>query len=231
MGFDFTFDYPSLGIKEQDYLKELGYGNKEPPKQVVDILHFYDQGFRDNLKLSCAFIIIDGKCTGSSIVLKENVLHVGNVLGRLLKGSEHFAVFAATAGMYFQEYYDEMEKGDNMLQLFILDVMGTCIVEKTGDLMEQYLEQEMELKRHTARFSPGYCGWALTEQKEIFRLLGKYRCGISLEETCLMYPLKSISGVIGIGNEVVERKYGCDICSLTTCYKRNNRKKYYDTYK
>ena len=49
--------------------------------------------------------------------------------------------------------------------------------------------------------------------------------GITINESCLMQPIKSVSGIIGIGDEVRKRSYGCDICNSTSCAYRNIRKK------
>ena len=99
------------------------------------------------------------------------------------------------------------------------------LAEKAGDRMERLLEKELGGERHTNRLSPGYCGWHLTGQKTLFRLMGGSPCGISLSDVCLMTPIKSISGIIGIGPEVDEKKYGCQYCELETCYKRKRKKK------
>lgn len=45
-------------------------------------------------------------------------------------------------------------------------------------------------------------------------------CGIELTESSLMYPIKSVSGIIGIGSRVERKPYGCTICRNTACYKR-----------
>ncbi|MDR1340261.1 MAG: hypothetical protein LBK58_09455 [Prevotellaceae bacterium] len=103
---------------------------------------------------------------------------------------------------------------------YILDIMGTAIVEKVGDCIESKLEKSLPDMLHTHRFSPGYCSWHLTEQRNFFSLLGDRPCGISLSDVCLMNPIKSISGIIGVGKEVQTRKYACQYCELETCYKR-----------
>lgn len=220
MAHDFVFDYPSLGLTTDDYLKEIGYRKSEPQPEVLELIRGYEQLFTDNLTTSCTFVLTGGECLDEKIVPDgTDGLSVGTILGNLLKKSERFAIFAATAGERFQAYYNEVKERNELLLLFILDIMGSCIVEKTGDLMEQCLENIIQPCKHTARFNPGYCGWPLTDQQKVFRLLGGHPCGISLSDACLMYPLKSISGVIGIGGEVSERKYGCNLCNLETCYK------------
>ena len=35
-----------------------------------------------------------------------------------------------------------------------------------------------------------------------------------------MLPVKSVSGVIGLGDEVENKPYGCAICMNKNCYKR-----------
>jgi hypothetical protein len=51
------------------------------------------------------------------------------------------------------------------------------------------------------RFSPGYCGWDLTAQRGLFEALQPAEIGITLSESCLMRPLKSISGVFIAGEK------------------------------
>jgi hypothetical protein len=60
----------------------------------------------------------------------------------------------------------------------------------------------------------------LTEQRKLFRLLGGNPCEIALSDVCLMTPIKSISGIIGLGKAVQTGIYACRYCELETCYKR-----------
>ena len=73
------------------------------------------------------------------------------------------------------------------------------------------------------RYSPGYCGWALSEQKRFFALFPENHCGIKLSDSCLMDPIKSVSGVIGFGRNVKKTAYECQMCELTTCIYRKIR--------
>ncbi|UCE26659.1 MAG: hypothetical protein JSW52_09965, partial [Candidatus Coatesbacteria bacterium] len=49
------------------------------------------------------------------------------------------------------------------------------------------------------RYSPGYCGWDISGQKKLFEYLKPNDVGITLRESYLMEPLKSVSGVIVAG--------------------------------
>ena len=77
----------------------------------------------------------------------------------------------------------------------------------------------------TNRYSPGYCGWDVSEQKKLFKILPEKFCGIELTDSCLMHPIKSVSGIIGIGKSVKFNEYTCNLCDEADCLYRNLRHK------
>ena len=89
-------------------------------------------------------------------------------------------------------------------------------------LMQNDLEEQMskEGKKITNRFSPGYCGWNVSEQHKLFSLLPGNFCGIRLTESALMDPVKSVSGIIGIGPDVRRMPYTCSLCDMKNCIYR-----------
>ena len=78
--------------------------------------------------------------------------------------------------------------------------------------------------KHTNRFSPGYCGWHVSEQQRLFSLFPTANpCGIRLTDSSLMIPIKSVSGIIGIGKNVRHLDYSCGLCNYSKCYKKRKR--------
>lgn len=210
-----------LSLTVSDIFSEMGYGKIKPEEPVRILTISIFNYILTWIKPRCSFSILNGRIEENTICLEKNeTLETGTVITSLLKGSTRFALFTATVGEAFQQYQEELSREGDLLKIFIADIIGTCIVEKTGDYMEYLLKQELRGARHTNRLSPGYCGWHLTGQKQLFRLQGENPCGIYLSDVCLMKPIKSISGIIGIGNDVDEKKYGCQYCELETCYKR-----------
>ena len=71
-------------------------------------------------------------------------------------------------------------------------------------------------------FSPGYGDLPLDLQREIFAALDcPKRIGVSLNESLLMSPSKSVSAIIGLGGEANERcTHNCALCTLTNCLYR-----------
>ena len=199
----------------------MGYRKQQPEEQIVELTESLLEEIRNIAAPACTFKLYSGRIDGETVCLDEGArLQVGAILSSLMQGSECFAIFAATAGNSFQQYQDELKKENDLLNIYVADTIGSCIAEAAGDYMEGMLEKELEGLQHTNRFSPGYCGWHLSGQKEIFRLLDGKPCDIALSDVCLMKPIKSISGIIGIGANVEEKIYGCRYCELETCYKR-----------
>jgi hypothetical protein len=72
----------------------------------------------------------------------------------------------------------------------------------------------LDAERGMLRFSPGYCGWDLTAQRALFESLRPEAIGIFLTGSCLMQPLKSVSGVIVAGKkEIFEFDDDFSFCS------------------
>ena len=125
----------------------------------------------------------------------------------------------------FTDYARRCNQEGDYLKGYIADTYGSLIVEKAMDYIQLQLEQQMETEglHISNRYSPGYCNWDVREQELLFSLLPDNNCHITLTESCLMLPIKSVSGIIGIGKNVKKRAYGCHICHNTTCIYRRIR--------
>lgn len=49
--------------------------------------------------------------------------------------------------------------------------------------------------------------------------------GVRLTDSSLMVPIKSVSGVTGLGREVKKLEYTCGLCNYAKCYKRRKRER------
>lgn len=153
-------------------------------------------------------------------------MNIGRIISRQLRGSSAFAFFVATAGMEFEHLQEELKTEGDMVSIFIADAMGSVIAEKAADCMELALQQTLPSSglKHTNRFSPGYCGWHVSQQHLLFSHFPTPQpCGITLSDSSLMTPIKSVSGVIGIGTDVRYLDYTCGLCDYKDCYKRRRK--------
>lgn len=154
------------------------------------------------------------------------VLESGRRVTSYMKNASHLAAFVCTAGEIFSELSDEyFEKGD-FPEAFIVDSIGSVTVENAMDKIQLLLEKEMNSAgmKISNRYSPGYCEWPVIGQQVLFSLIGDNSTGVTLTESCLMQPIKSVSGIIGIGKNIKKYPYGCSICNSKSCVYRKIKK-------
>lgn len=144
-----------------------------------------------------------------------------------MEEAEKIAVFICTAGQGFSDYSRKYNKEGEYLKGYIVDTMGSVVVEKSMDFIQSELEKQVQSEgmKITNRYSPGYCNWPVDDQKLLFSLVPAHTCEISLSASCLMVPIKSVSGIIGIGRNVRKSSYSCDICNNLTCIYRKVKNK------
>lgn len=148
----------------------------------------------------------------------------GEPIASLVETAGTFAVFVATAGPELDEWGKGFFSGGDLMGGYVVDALGTVVAERACDWMEDYLQDTADALGWgvTAQYGPGYCGWHLSEQHKLFGLLPPGFCGVTLSESALMRPVKSVSGIIGMGEQAERRAHGCVICTLATCYRRKH---------
>jgi len=201
----------------------LGYGAKLPD----DILPMVTEVLNETagcFDICGGYQLFDRICfmEGGSQIRVENVEFTPNkIVYHQLKRSEQIAVFVCTAGEGISEWSKRVLSADPLNGL-IADILGSVVVEAAIDVIQKKLNDGMVRTgmKITNRYSPGYCGWHVSEQHKLFSLLPEDNCGIRLTETSLMIPIKSVSGFIGVGANVRFNPYTCDLCEATHCVYR-----------
>ena len=102
--------------------------------------------------------------------------------------------------------------------------LAAAAIEQVCDEAERLIAERVSEPYFTFRFSPGYGDYPLDTQKRLLRLLDAPRkIGLSLNDSLLLTPVKSVTAVIGLSDQPIPRgKRGCAICSLreTCAYRR-----------
>ncbi len=220
--------YDDLHISLPEIYDAMGYGTAEPDE---DVRHEIDKLLERVVPLArprFAFHLTEGELVPQRGELRigKTVFQMGGIISRQLRGSEAYALFVATAGGEYQQLQHQLEAEGDIVAMYMADSLGSVIAEKTADCMERALELAVEPKgwKHTNRFSPGYCGWHVSQQQRLFPLFPTQSpCGIHLTDSSLMIPIKSVSGVIGLGPSVRKIDYTCGLCDYAKCYRRKKR--------
>lgn len=173
-------------------------------------------------------------CPCDGVDVKNGLIHcgqtkleVGKRIASYMKEASALAVFVCTAGSLFTDLANEYLKQGDLPEAFIADAIGSVTVENAMDRIQQALETEMNLQemKISNRYSPGYCEWHVSGQQALFSLIDDNHTGVTLTASCLMQPIKSVSGIIGIGVDMQKCPYGCSICHSSTCVYRRIKHK------
>ena len=141
--------------------------------------------------------------------------------------AERLALFAVTLGRKVSDRISELMNNNDYALGVMLDAVASVGAEKTADELENRYKTEI-LKTEPAlkvlRYSPGYCGWHVSGQRKLFKRLIPDKIGISINDRCLMEPLKSISGVLVAAekeNHYFDMSYACcEDCDNYNCRDR-----------
>lgn len=220
--------YPDLNITAAEIYEQMGYGDALPDADVQAETERMISRVKEILRPQFSFFITKATLDEDNNLLTTGyaTMDIGRIISRQLRGSSAFAFFVATAGMEFEHLQEQLKAEGDMVSIFIADAMGSVIAEKAADCMELALQQTLASSglKHTNRFSPGYCGWHVSQQHLLFSHFPTPQpCGITLSESSLMTPIKSVSGIIGIGATVRHLDYTCGLCDYKDCYKRRKK--------
>ncbi|HUU85143.1 MAG TPA: vitamin B12 dependent-methionine synthase activation domain-containing protein [Phycisphaerae bacterium] len=151
-------------------------------------------------------------------------------VGDIFPRSEHLALFAATLGPEVSREITSRFESNDLAMAAMLDAAASAAADKAADVVERRfcaaLSDNGRMKPDTGvlRYSPGYCGWHISGQGRLFKYLEPEQIGISLRETYLMDPLKSVSGVIIAGpGEIHDFRStypSCTMCETHGCRQR-----------
>jgi hypothetical protein len=217
-------DVDALGLDAAMVAREMGYATGDVPEEAAAPL---------NRALAASLPLIvpqtmwlplpcEVDARADTLRVDGTTFAVGRIVRAHLKSIRAVALFVATIGTSLEQKARAIMKSGDMLEGYMMDAVGSAAAEACTDQAEAAIRAEAEAAgwKITNRLSPGYCEWPTQDQGKLFDLLPGHPCDICLTDSCLMTPIKSVSGVIGLGPDARYLDYMCSVCTLTTCYKR-----------
>ena len=154
----------------------------------------------------------------------------GSTIRNHLRGCDRDILLAATLGPAVDTLIRRtMLKG--MAEAMMTDALASGAIEQVLDLAEAEIFAGLSPTGHTWRYSPGYGDLPLDGQRDLLEVLdARKRIGLYVSESLLMTPTKSVTCLIGLGENLPESaKKSCRSCTLegkcifrqigTTCYR------------
>jgi hypothetical protein len=221
----FQIDFKDLNLSISQIENVIGFNEGDDRKFVNDIIEELLKEAEEICSIKAQYSIFENlefENTDKSVKISNVRFQIKNIVFSQIKKSDSAAVFLCTAGAEIGMRSRKAMHERDLLRSYIFDVIGSEIVEAAADIMQNELEKAAIAsgKKITNRYSPGYCGWDVAEQHRLFRLMPDNFCGIRLTESALMDPVKSISGIIGIGENVRLNPYTCNMCDMKDCIYR-----------
>ncbi len=215
---------PSVSVLE----RAMGYPAGETPGYITALIGEAYEELMPLEEIRAEYLIFDDieiDTDASTIRIQDVIFNPGRNVSGQIREAEMIALFVCTAGATISDRSRYCPPDGDLLRAYIYDVTGTMVVEKAADKMLQELRQTMEAVGCgiTNRFSPGYCGWALTGQLMLFSFFMDNYCGVMLTESALMKPVKSVSGLTGIGKNVSYHPWECQLCNDKNCIYRGRK--------
>ena len=147
-----------------------------------------------------------GCCAEEASVLLDNgtVFH-SKALARYVGEATELFLFGATLGSRVDIALRRMAL-TSVAEAGAGQAAAAALIETyCDDCCAELKKQLPEGKKLKWRFSPGYGDWALEEQKILFPVLDcAHTIGLTLTESCMMAPVKSVTAVMAITEDDVK---------------------------
>ena len=226
---EFSYSFNELDVNPAELAELLGYPDGVLPEPFSEYLSEAMKKAETLGDIRGAFYKTNDirvSVEKDKIILEGVDFAIGKTVAKEFRNSESMILFVCTAGKEISDLAQNLLMGDDPVLGYVYNVLGSLTVEAVADKIHQEIKDMAALSGEliTNRYSPGYCQWSVGDQHKLFSFFPEKCCGISLTDSALMQPIKSVSGLIGIGKTVKFRKYTCDLCSQTECFYRNRQK-------
>jgi hypothetical protein len=222
---DFAFSFHDLAITVAD-MKAISPDETQGLDDFLDVFGEILQEGPALIHAKGGYVVLDQfECLPAEIRVGDITFQTGSIIAKQFRQATKLVVFACTAGPGIRERYDAYTADGDYLKAFFVDTLGTVAVEKAMDKIHDYIRHHylQEGLHGTNRYSPGYCGWSVREQHALWSFLPTEYCGIRLTDSACMQPIKSVSGIIGLGPHARTNPYSCSICELDHCIYRRKK--------
>ena len=190
---DFSPDFKEVA-------RYLGYSRTVSPDQDVSgLMEKAADEMAAIMKPQAVFEVFDLTVGLESELSFADVSLHSRDLSRNLAGCSKVALLAATLGPQVDALIRRHSSTDPVYAS-ILQATGPMYIEELVDLVNEEIKKIAASQglKTKPRYSPGYGDVSLEVQKDFFRLLPCTRIGLTLMDTLIMAPEKSVTAFVGL---------------------------------
>ena len=220
--FEVNMNFSDLTVSKNEIVSTLGYPDRTIPVHFEDMIDEILARLPSLCKIQAGYRLLDVRKSedrNDGLFVEEKFFKLQKIVTSQLRKSEKAALFICTIGPAMETWAKKLSFEGDATRGYLVDTVASVTEEQAVDMLHDHIETQMKMRglKITNRYSPGYCDWSVSEQHLLFSFFPQNFCGITLTESALMVPIKSVSGIIGIGTSVKRVDYTCDTCGVKDC--------------
>lgn len=191
------FNSPYFEIDKKETKRYAGLRNSDFDEEIIDNAC---ELARLVIKPTGIWEIYDYDSKTQTVATTPPFKLQGNAIGKHLNGCTKVILLAATVGIDIENEITSLFKEGKYSLSLMLDAAATTAVEQNADLMEKAIKNHVSKQGYNMkwRFSPGYGDWPIEQQHEMLYMAKGDEIGISITESLMLEPRKSITAIIGL---------------------------------
>lgn len=219
-----------MNISYNEVLHYLGYKGQEADENTMGLIDDCIAELGSIVQKKYIYDFFDLTKKDEQIILPGSILAFpGRDIKRHLQYSVRCAVMAVTLGLEVDKriaFYSKIDLSRGM----VLDACASAAVEDLCDQVEDEIRIQVSCEGlyATSRYSPGYGDFPLEMQHKIIATLDTYRkIGLTVTESSLLVPRKSVTAVVGLQENPPDRNRvstKCETCGNLDCVLRRDGK-------
>ncbi|MFR5366185.1 vitamin B12 dependent-methionine synthase activation domain-containing protein [Intestinibacter bartlettii] len=209
----------SVTVEKSEVLRYLGHNGQKIDNDLNSKINQCIKETKNEIDTKYVYQIYDiKKDLNLNTVQFENtnLILKSKDISELLRDCDKCVLMCATLGFNIEKNirrysYNNLTKG------IIIDACATTSIEEVCDLVQDSILDKVakEEKSLTMRYSPGYGDLDISANRDILNVLDAHRkIGVTVTNTGIMIPRKSVVALIGITNKKIGKvKRTCENCS------------------
>ncbi|HBG66021.1 MAG TPA: Vitamin B12 dependent methionine synthase activation subunit [Treponema sp.] len=191
---------PEIPCDEAEAARYLGYARASLPQgEVAELLHSSCAELQRIIVPQAVYAVFPLSAGQDYQLYFAGQQVQSSDLTKNLEGCSQVALFAATIGPQVDAYIRRAQ-AQSRAKAAVLQGAAAMFTENFVELLNAHIRQQAaaEGRRTHPRYSPGYGDVPLAVQKIFFSLLPCSRIGLTLMDTLIMAPEKSVTAFVGI---------------------------------
>ena len=187
-----------------------------PTELISEMLDRCEKLVRERVRPKYVYLETSVEFTDDGVIIGAmNEPLTGNDIRRHLKGGTRAVLLAATLSQEADKLIRQTAVTD-MAESLAIDCLCSAAVEQVCNRAEEEIFSRHDAPYRTWRFSPGYGDLPISLQRSfLLALNAQRRIGLTVTDSYLLIPSKSVTAIIGVSDTPIERgKRGCEVCNL-----------------